>query len=102
MGRQRARTTKIIFAIESWRIQPIVGAQFSIVEPCDAIVGPKLTLGRAVVRSVVHAQLAVVFPLQLESIEPQPEPVLRPSTLDYTTGSIARDATEPVDSLGVQ
>ena len=106
LGRQRTGATKIGLTLESGRIKPIVGAQFAIGGPRDAIFEPKLTLGWAIVftfvRSIVGAQLAVVIPLQLESIELQPEPVRSPSTLDYTAGSIARDKPEPLESLGVK
>ena len=105
LGRQRTGATKIGLTLKSGRIKPIVGAQFAIGGPRAAIFEPKLTLGWAivftVVRSIGRAQLAVVFPLQRESIEPQPEPIRSPSTLDYT-GSIARDTPELLESCAVK
>ena len=106
LGRHRRGPTKVGLTLGSERIKPIVGAQFAIGGPRAAIFGPQLTLGWAsaftVVRSISRAQLAVVIPLQLESIELQPEPVRSPSTLDYTTGSIERDTPEPLESLAVK
>ena len=104
--RQRTGATKISLTLESGRIKPIVGAQFAIGGPRAAIFKPKLTLGWAivftVVRSIGRAQLAVAFPLQLESIAPQPEPVVFPPTLRHAAQPFAGNATESGESLGVQ